>query len=125
MKNVYFKSHYCDVTKKKKMKNVLTLTLFFFCITLLPNAPRTTAAMHSSWEMSIKTVLWNQRVAYPKHIQSNFSLAVPILAQTLTKAYAACHGNRHVFALTLQRMCVVEKTKAFFMVRSSSLHTIT
>jgi hypothetical protein len=41
------------------------------------------------------------------------------------EAYAACHGNRHVFALTLQRMCVVEKTKAFFMVRSSSFHTMT
>jgi len=87
-----------------------------------PYAPiqQITGAMTSSWEMAIKDALWRQRVAVPgRPVQNNFSLAVPILAQTLANAYAACHGNRHLFALTIQRMCVVEKTKAFFMVRSS------
>lgn len=76
--------------------------------------------MTFSWELAIKDALWRQRVGHARPVQNNFSLAVPILAQTLTTAYAACHGNRHLFALTIQRMCVVEKTKAFFMVRSFS-----
>ena len=71
----------------------------------------------TSWHFHIRDALWKQRMERPL-IQHQFSLAAPILARTLANAYAACRGNRHSFALLIRRMGVVEKTKAFFMVRA-------
>lgn len=77
------------------------------------------AAMPSSWKVEIKEALWAQRLSFSDQAQGNehsFAPAVPVLVQTLQRAYLMCQGNVPVFTNMLQRLCVVEKTKAYFKV---------
>lgn len=84
--------------------------------------------MPSSWKAALLETLWAQRryyVAYnqyprPVAQQFRFALAVPILAQTLQNACWMSRGNVPVFTNLLRRLCVVDKTKAYFMVRTQS-----